>query len=188
MCSAQLFSVSFGITSKSSLQFHLPLSLFSKWTSCGPSFQSHERTLGDNWAGQTCQSCKKEAFVWPWREILRVALCFGDMELGSGLSPSIAPINGAYHLARFQLPAPMPRDQLFSVLLPGGFLRAWIHVVLHGLQAGEGSGAQQLKSQHIRSQVIQSILSLVLKPLFLQALLKAKQTFPFPHTTQAALA
>lgn len=55
-----------------------------KWTSCGPSFQSHERTLGDNWAGQTCHSCKKEAFVWPWKDIFRVAFCFGGIELDVG--------------------------------------------------------------------------------------------------------
>lgn len=113
MCSAQLFSVSFGITSKSSLQFHLPLSLFFKWTSCGPSFQSHEKTLGDNWAGQTCQSCKKEAFVWPWRDILSVALCFGDMELEVGF-PLPLPLSmgpNTWHVS--SCPHPCPETSYF---------------------------------------------------------------------------
>lgn len=58
-------------------------------------------------------------------------------------------------------PTPMPRDQLFSVLLPGGFLRTWTQVGLHVLRAGEGSGAQQLKSQHtgVRSSSLSSALS-----------------------------
>lgn len=100
----------------------------------------------------------------------------------TGLSPSVTPINGAYHLARFQLPAPMPRDQLFSVFLPGGFLRAWIQVGLHVLRAGEGSGAQQLKSQHIG--VRPSSPSSALSSQALTGPAQGKPNFSFPqHNT-----
>lgn len=185
MCSVQLFSVSFGITSKSSPQLHLPPSLFfSKWTSCGPSFQSHERTLGDNWAGQTCHSWKKEAFVWPWRDIFRVAFCFGDVELDMGfplnLPLSMGPItwqvfrwfSGWSHThapgpAIFRITA----RWLLKNMDTGGAARS---------PSRGGLWCSAVKISAHRSQVFQSVFSLVLTGSYRPC---SRQPPPPPHNT-----
>lgn len=186
MCSAQLCSVSFGITSKSSLRFHLPLSLFLNGPAAGHPFsplRGHFGTTGQDklanhvrrkllsGLGGTFWEWLSASETWNWKWAFPFS-CPYQWGLSLGTFPAArthAPRPAIFRItARWLLKSMDTRGAARSPSMGG----LWCSAVKIPAHKESGLPVHPQPCPH----------------RFLQALLKANQNFSFSHTTQAALA